>query len=388
MSKVISLIIPTYNMASLLPRCLDSIIDADVNEAIEAIVVNDGSKDNSLEIAREYEKKYPECITVIDKPNGNYGSTINAALPVAKGKYVKILDSDDWVDSEAFKGFVNELAGTDADIAVTHFNIINSDGSKELSKYNVYGREPYEYGKEYDLDEVLGGGYIRFFLMHALSYRTQMLLDAGYRQTEGISYTDTQWCTYPLFYSKSIVFFNLSVYQYNLAREGQTMDPKVILRSLDQMGRMTFEMLDFYTAYDKSALSETRKAFLDQYYRNRVRILSKCYLYDIPRKEFKPEEFENVDRHLQEFIKGSGIAQIKLKPENKILPIDFYAIWQKKRRRPLPVVEKVNHWADILAHKVYKALFRSGGGAASPSVTATAGSSSAITIKKRRLKND
>ena len=91
MNKILSLIIPTYNMAELLPRCLDSIIASGVNESIEAIVVNDGSKDNSLEIAKKYEEQHPECITVIDKPNGNYGSTINAALPVAKGKYVKIL---------------------------------------------------------------------------------------------------------------------------------------------------------------------------------------------------------------------------------------------------------------------------------------------------------
>lgn len=356
--KTLSLIIPTYNMAELLPRCLDSIIAAGVNQDIEAIVVNDGSKDNSLQIAREYEKKHPECITVIDKPNGNYGSTINAALPAAKGKYVKVLDSDDWVDSKALASFTESLYKAEADVVVTHFNIINRDGSRELSKYNVYGKEPYEYGKEYDLDEVLGGGYIRFFLMHALAYRTQLLRDTGYRQTEGISYTDTQWCTYPLFYAKTILFLDLSVYQYNLAREGQTMDPKVILRSLGQMGRMLFEMLDFYTAFDKTVLTETRKAFIDQYYRNKIKNLAKCYLYDIPRKDFNPETFKPVDMHLQEFLRSNGIPQIKIRPENKVLPIDFYAIWQKKHHRPSAAVETVNHWVDILAHKVYRALFR------------------------------
>ena len=95
-SKLLSIIIPTYNMAELLPRCLDSLVTAQGADAtLEAVVVNDGSKDNSLAVAQDYQKRYPNIITVIDKPNGNYGSTINAALPVAKGKYVKVLDSDD-----------------------------------------------------------------------------------------------------------------------------------------------------------------------------------------------------------------------------------------------------------------------------------------------------
>ena len=62
-----------------MPRCLDSLVSAKNADKIEAMVVNDSSKDNSLEVARTYEARYPDTVTVIDKPNGNYGSTINAA---------------------------------------------------------------------------------------------------------------------------------------------------------------------------------------------------------------------------------------------------------------------------------------------------------------------
>ena len=124
MSKLLSIIIPTYNMAALLPRCLDSLVSAKNADKIEAMVVNDGSKDNSLEVARTYETRYPDTVTVIYKPNGNYGSTINAALPVAQGKYVKILDSDDWFDTTALDAFVELLSTLDVDMAITHFSQI------------------------------------------------------------------------------------------------------------------------------------------------------------------------------------------------------------------------------------------------------------------------
>ena len=70
------------------------------------LFVNDGSKDKTLRIARQYAERYADTVRVIDKPNGNYGSTINAALPTLKGEYVKILDADDSFDSSAIEPFV------------------------------------------------------------------------------------------------------------------------------------------------------------------------------------------------------------------------------------------------------------------------------------------
>ena len=127
-------------MAQLLPRCLDSLLESGAQADFEAIVVNDGSKDNTLQVALKYRDANPDCIRVIDKPNGNYGSTINAALPQARGKYVKILDADDWFAPAALAKFLRELSGTDADMVVTHFTQIHPKGVKELAKYNLYGK--------------------------------------------------------------------------------------------------------------------------------------------------------------------------------------------------------------------------------------------------------
>lgn len=360
MEKLLSLIIPTYNMAAYLPRCLDSVLQPRALDRLEAIVVNDGSKDDSLAVARRYEAAYPGTVVVIDKPNGNYGSTINAALPVARGLYVKILDSDDSFEPEGLVAYLDALEQLEhpADISVTHFRVLHEDGSEEISKYNVYGREPYVYGRIYDLDEVLSGGYIRFFLMHSLAYRTGLLREQGYRQTEGISYTDTEWSIFPVFHARDIVFHDLVVYRYNLAREGQTMDPKVIARSIPQMEKMTFSLLDHYQALDREALSPERKAFLQQFFRNRIRLMTKLYLMDIPREAFDAQSFAAVDERLQTARRALDLPQIRLYPANKIIRIDAYRYWERHHRRLPAWLESLNRVVDRCANAVYVRLFR------------------------------
>ena len=106
MDKILTLIIPTYNMELYLRYCLDSLLVDEGMDALEVLVVNDGSRDCSLEIAREYEHKYPQTFKVIDKENGNYGSCVNRGLKEATGKYVKVLDADDSFDTEHFGRFI------------------------------------------------------------------------------------------------------------------------------------------------------------------------------------------------------------------------------------------------------------------------------------------
>ena len=358
MGKLLSIIIPSYNMEALLPRCLDSLLASGSKEAFEAIVVNDGSTDGTLDVAMSYRDAHPECIRVIDKPNGNYGSTVNAALPEARGKYVKILDADDEFLPGSLASFIEALSGTDADMAVTHFTIIHNDGSLELAKYNLYGREPYEYGRTYPLDEVLGGGYIRFFLMHSLAYRTQLLRDNGYRQTEGCSYTDVEWDTYPVFYARDIVFFDINLYQYHLDREGQTMDPRVRVRNLDQMERVTDNILGFYEKYPRETLDPRRKAFLDGFYRNRIRLMAKNWLLDMPRDMFDVQEFARVDDKLRGCMDRLGLSAIRLFPVNKIIRVDAYKYWRRHRSRLPAALEKLNAVTDRVMTVLYRKLFR------------------------------
>ena len=99
MEKILTISIAAYNAEKDIARCLDSLIATGIIEKLDVVIVNDGSVDQTAEIANSYVKKYVNSIRLINKQNGGHGSTINASIKVAKGKYYKILDSDDWVES-------------------------------------------------------------------------------------------------------------------------------------------------------------------------------------------------------------------------------------------------------------------------------------------------
>lgn len=100
MQKQISVIIPIYNVAQYLPKCLDSLYRQYTSDRIEVILVNDGSSDCSMSVCQKYIKQYPETY-LIDKPNGGLSDARNAGTTIATGEYIYYLDSDDWLDPNA-----------------------------------------------------------------------------------------------------------------------------------------------------------------------------------------------------------------------------------------------------------------------------------------------
>ena len=185
--KLLSIIVPAYNMEAYISQCIDSVLRTPSLAAVEIVVVNDGSKDRTSRIAHQYADRFSDTVRVIDKPNGNYGSTINAALPMVRGEYVKILDADDSFDGSRvadFLAFLRKMKGVD--MVVSPF--VERVGDKERRvEYNLYARKVYEYAKQYDIEKVFDDGAIRFFMMHGVCYRTELLRSMRYRQTEGIS---------------------------------------------------------------------------------------------------------------------------------------------------------------------------------------------------------
>ena len=131
MEKILTIVIPTYNMQDYLRRCLDSlIVPEEQMMQLEVLVVNDGSKDNSSAIAHEYQDKYPGTFRVIDKENGNYGSCVNRGLKEASGKYIKILDADDWFDNDTLAQYLIYLTALDVDLVLTDFKIVYENSDK------------------------------------------------------------------------------------------------------------------------------------------------------------------------------------------------------------------------------------------------------------------
>ena len=226
--KLLSVIIPTYNMAELLPRCLHSLLDSPCKEELDVIVVNDGSKDNSLEVAMDFQRRYPGIVNVIDKPNGNYGSCINAGLYRATGKYVKVLDADDSFYTENFAKMVSMLETLDVDLFLTDFVRIYADREKRAELHRFPAGVVMDFTKECLQDKKR----LWSIWMHNIAYKRENLIRINYTQSEGVFYTDNEWKFKPMATVKSAYYWDQPVYRYLLDREGQSVSLNVTAKHL------------------------------------------------------------------------------------------------------------------------------------------------------------
>lgn len=232
--KLLSVVIPTYNMEAYLRRCLDSVTREDVPSSLELIVVNDGSTDGSLAIMQEYAEKRPDIVNIIDKPNGHYGSCVNEALKIATGKYFRILDADDWFDTDGLIALLQTLNRTDSDLIISSYCCHRNHSTYTIQPQII------DYTKEYSPEDsgIWSKQNPSLFAMHTFTYKRAILLDAKLKLTEGICYTDTEYLLYPLSMTHSIFFAKSTLYHYDWTREGQSMDKEVYARNHNHLAQI------------------------------------------------------------------------------------------------------------------------------------------------------
>ena len=145
MSKpAISVIIPVYNAQDGIKRCLDSLLNQSFKN-FEIILLNDGSKDNSLNILKEYELKY-SFVRVIDKQNEGVAVTRNKGILLAEGEYIMFMDNDDFVDSDYIETFYQAIHEKNLDLVIGGYKRVNQNNQiifsqeiqqSEWSKYII-----------------------------------------------------------------------------------------------------------------------------------------------------------------------------------------------------------------------------------------------------------
>ena len=208
---MISVIVPVYNVEKYLSQTLESfVIEKEWMEKVEILIVDDGSKDNTASIGKVYEEKYPGIYRVISKENGGHGSTINRGILEGKGRYFKVVDGDDWVDSKGFKNFLEDLDKCDSDFVITDYYEVY-DKTKE-KKPIVFSQIPYN--KILKLEEVIERIQIP---MHALTIKTKLLQNNNIKLDEHRFYVDVEYVLYPIPYVKDVTYFQEYVYMYRLA---------------------------------------------------------------------------------------------------------------------------------------------------------------------------
>lgn len=294
MYKSLSIIIPTYNMEKYLRKCLESLIVSDENMGLlEVLVINDGSKDFSSQIAHEFENKYPQTFRVIDKENGNYGSCVNRGLKEATGKYVKVLDADDTFNNAVFDKFVSYLNIQDVDLVISDFDIVDEKGYVIKSvKYKLPENRTFSLSRLSKKDSP-------YLWHHSITYKLELFDKFVYKQTEGISYSDEEWVFKPMVAVHNVSYFHETLYLYLRGREGQTYDPNVLKRTRSHKDIMVNSLVVFYENY-KEAISDSGAArFM---YDRVIMILSNMYRYYFfdQRTEEGQSIITNYDKELEQ----------------------------------------------------------------------------------------
>ena len=256
--KVLSIAIPVYNTELYIQRNLDSILLDEIIDDIEIIVVNDGSKDNSIDVIKKYQQKYPNDLIVIDKENGGHGSTINAALKIAKGKYFRVLDSDDWVNSSDFIKFVKKLKDEEADVVITDYKkeYVFSGESEYLRWKKLEEDKLYDFN-EFDLD-LLNKEY---FVMANSTYKTEILKQSGLKLFEKIFYVDMQYNFVPIICVNTFKYYKLDIYRYFIGRPDQSMNLDNFVRNRGNHEKVMKYLVEYYTD-NQDKLSKNKKEYL------------------------------------------------------------------------------------------------------------------------------
>ena len=142
MEKVLSVSVAAYNLGSMIEQCLNSFIQEDILGRVEVLVTDDGSKDNTAEIVENYEKKYPGTFRLIRQKNAGPGSTVNSGLTHATGKYFRMVDGDDWVNTKEMKAYLDYLESHETDMVCTNYCCVDhetGEQQKQILNVNTWG---------------------------------------------------------------------------------------------------------------------------------------------------------------------------------------------------------------------------------------------------------
>lgn len=260
--KLISFAVPCYNSQDYMRKCVDSLLTG--GDDVEIIIVNDGSKDKTLEIANDYKQKYPDIVKVIDKPNGGHGSGVNAGMNAATALYYKVVDSDDWLDTDALKTLLDTVkahlsAGTLPDLYITNFvyDKIHT-GERYVSAYN----KKFPEGKIIGWKKVKAFRYSHLLLMHSLLYKREKLLESGTVLPEHTFYVDNLFAFQPLPFMRTVCYLNLDLYHYYIGRADQSVERKNLVKRYDQQIRVMKRIAGAYRMSDIRNMPKGLKRYM------------------------------------------------------------------------------------------------------------------------------
>lgn len=254
--KYISFVVPSYNSEKYLNKCIDSLLYG--GEDVEIIIVNDGSIDRTLEIALEYQNKYPTIVKVVDQENGGHGSGLNAGIKNATGLYFKCVDSDDWVEQDSYKKVLDVLKSNheinnDPDLYLTNYVFERLDCNKQYIHKNTKAFAP---NKMLSWADVKKLGLSEYIVMHSMIYKLDVLKESKVNLPLHTYYVDNIFVYKPLYYVKTLYYLDIDFYRYYVGRPGQSISTKNMTDRYQMQLTVMKEIVKSYTYEDLKKLNK------------------------------------------------------------------------------------------------------------------------------------
>ena len=243
--KLLTFAIPCYNSEAYMEKCIESLLPG--GDDVEILIVDDGSHDRTAEIADAYEKKYPGIIRAIHQENGGHGEAVNAGIRNATGLYFKVVDSDDWVDLDAYRKILDKLREISGGDRVLDMFIANYVYEKEGVKHKKVMRcSNLPKDRIFTWKEAGHFHKGQYILMHSVIYRTKLLVECGLELPKHTFYVDNIFVFQPLPYVKTFYYLDVNFYRYFIGRQDQSVNEQVMIGRIDQQLLVTRLMLGYY----------------------------------------------------------------------------------------------------------------------------------------------
>lgn len=255
--KVLSIIVPAYNSASFLDKGISSFLQNEVLDKLDIIIVDDGSTDDTAAVAQTYCDRYPGTVRLVRQENKGHGGALNTGCTAAAGKYLRIVDADDWVNTESLPAYLRWLEELDSDVVLTNYNTRDiSDGTVKLWRC-----PPDALGRTCSLEEILEKwrAFAWLLTIHGITYRTDFYREWGIRLSEHVFYEDYEFSTFPCCHAKTITPLDLTVYEYRVGDAAQSVSDANQLRRIGHTETVLNRML---REYEAQALTDAGREFV------------------------------------------------------------------------------------------------------------------------------
>lgn len=265
--KILTFTVPCYNSQNYMRKCINGLLAG--GEDVEIIIVDDGSTDNTPQIADEYALQYPSIIKVVHQENGGHGSGLNTGLEHANGIYFKVIDSDDWVDPKAYQQILKLLkamvdSNEDLDLLITNY-VYEKQGAKHKKIMHCRGAVPEN--KIFNWDDKIHFSYTQYIIMHSATFRTDILRRSGLVLPKHTFYVDNIFVFVPLPLVKKLYYLDVDFYRYYIGRDDQSVNEKIMIKRIDQQIRVNKIIID---AYNQANIDGKN---LDKYMRHHLEIV-------------------------------------------------------------------------------------------------------------------